>query len=144
MVKRLLTFACLALLLSVAVAPLAHAQGNGQGGGNGGNGNSEQAGGGGNAGGADGNPGNSGGNSAASKAHKADEDVALEAVQSEDALPLQEILQGVRLSTKDKVIDAQLFSLAGDLVYEVKVMAPDGHVSRLYYDAKSGGQLSLN
>lgn len=144
MVKRLLAFACMAVALSIAAAPLAYAQGNGQAGGNGGNGNSEQAGGGGNAGGQDGNTSNPGGNSSASKAHKADEDVALEAVQSDDALPLMDILRSVRHSTKDKIIDAQLFSLAGDLVYEVKVMAPDGHVSRLYYHAKSGRRLSLN
>lgn len=151
MVKRLLAFACMAVALSIAAAPLAYAQGNGQAGGNGGNGNSEQAGGGGNAGGSnanaggqDGNTGNPGGNSSASKAHKADEDVALEAVQSDDALPLMDILRSVRHSTKDKIIDAQLFSLADDLVYEVKVMAPDGHVSRLYYHAKSGRRLSLN
>lgn len=145
MVKRLLTFACLAVVLSVAAAPLAYAQGNAQGGGNGGgNGNSEQAGGGGNAGGPNGSAGNPGGDAAASQAHKADEDVALEAVRSDDALPLMDILRSVRHSTKDKIIDAQLFSLADDLVYEVKVMAPDGHVSRLYYHAKSGRRLSLD
>lgn len=147
MVKRLLTLACLAIVISAAMVPLAHAQGSGNGQGNG-NGNSDNGNGGQSNAGGNGNGGENpagGGNSGEAKgAGKADEDVALEAVRSEDALPLRDILQSVRHSTNDKVIDAQLFSMGDDLVYEVKVMAPDGHVSRLYYYAKSGRQFGQN
>lgn len=153
MVKRLLTLAALVIALSAAVAP-AHAQGNSDGNGNGqgqgggsGQGNGGQGGENGQAG-----AGNSGdaaapageSSAAPNKPAKSDEDLALEAVQSDNAVPLGDILQSVRQDTNDKVIDAQLFSLRGDLVYEVKVMSADGRVSRFYYEASSGRQLSPN
>lgn len=154
MVKRLLTLATLVIALSAAVAP-AHAQGNSEGDGNGngqGDGNGQ---GGGNGQGSENSQAGAGDSSDAAapagessaapdKPVKSDEDIALEAVQSDSAVPLGDILQSVRQDTNDKVIDAQLFSFRGDLVYEVKVMSAGGHVSRFYYEASSGRQLGPN
>lgn len=138
MVRRLLKSALIAVLVSAALAPPALAQGNGNGGEQGnseGKGNSENA--------ASSNAGGVNANSSKAPA-KADEDLALEAVRAEDALPLELILESVRQSTTSRVIDAQLFSVDGVLVYEVKVLSPDGQVSLFYYYAGSGRQFSLD
>jgi uncharacterized membrane protein YkoI len=156
MVKRLLTLAFLVVVLSTfAAAANAQDNGNGQGNGNSQGGGQENGNGQGNNGqgsensqAVGGNPSDAaasaGANSAAPETPpgKPDEDLALEAVQSDNAVPLGDILESVRQDTDSRVIDAQLFSLRGDLVYEVKVMSADGHVSRLYYRASSGRQFS--
>lgn len=149
MVRRLIRFALLLAVLSASVHP-AYAQNNGNGqGGGGGNGGG---------GGSDGSPGNSNGaggsENAASAAGtpaasagrkgKPDEDVALEAVQSQDAVPFREVLRELRRTTEDKVIDARLFSLGGVLVYELKVLGGDGRVGVYRYDAATGQRMAAN
>lgn len=137
MVRRLLRPALVAIALAAAVVQPAWAQGNSQGNANGGtssnNGNSEGKG---NAGSS-----NAGGNG---NSRKADEDLALEAVRAENAVSLEHILGSVRDSTPGRVIDAELYTLDGKLVYQVKVLLADGRVTSLYYDAGSGRQVGPN
>ena len=140
MIRRILSLALMTIVLSAAVTQPAWAQGNGQGNGNGGQaGNSEGKGNSDNAGSS--NAGGANANSSNAPA-KADEDLALEALRAEDAVSLKQILASVRRDEPGRVIDAQLLSLDGVLVYEVKVLSQDGRVSRIYYDAGSGRQLS--
>jgi len=159
MVRRLSTLASFLIVLSAIAIQPAHAQGNSQGNGNsqehgnsgdngngGDNSNSDSNGGGSDnsSNGASSNAGGANANSSSNAPAKADKDLALDAVRAEDAVPLQQILQSVRQSTTDKVIDAQLFSVDGVLVYEVKVLAPGGRVSVFHYYAGSGRQFSLH
>jgi len=151
MVRRLSRFASFLIVLSAIAIQPAYAQGNGQGKGNseehGNSGDNGNSGGGGSDNSSNGASSNAGGANADSSSNapaKADKDLALEAVRAEDAVPLQQILHSVRQSTTDKVIDAQLFAVDGVLVYEVKVLAPDGRVSVYHYYAGSGRQFSLH
>lgn len=153
MVRRLLNCAMLIAILTVFASPAyADNNGRGQGGGNGNGsgssssdggspGNSNGAGNSENAASAGGSP--SGNPSGKEKSRgKADEDVALEAVQADDALPLKDILRELRKSTDDKVIDARLFSRNGVLVYELKVLGSDGRVRIHRYEAGSGKRIT--
>lgn len=144
MSRRLLASALLIAALAVAVQP-AHAQGQG-------NGPPAHS----NAGGNSGNSGNNGVGRGSSFANtndfgpgqkgrgRGDEDVALDAVQSNSAVPLQVVLDKLRETTRDRVIDAELFPRNGILVYQVKVMSADGYVRVFRYDAASGQQIRLD
>ena len=141
MSRRLLASALLIAALAVAVQP-AHAQGQG-------NGPPAHS----NAGGNSGDNGNSGGRGGSfandfgpgqKGRGRGDEDVALDAVQSNSAVPLQVVLDKLRETTRDRVIDAELFPRNGILVYQVKVMSADGYVRVFRYDAASGQQIRLD
>jgi hypothetical protein len=99
------------------------------------------------------NPGGSGGsvgaggNAAAAGGMgyaRPDEDIALEAVRSREAVPLDEVLGTLRELTRDRIIDTQLISRRGMLVYEVKVISADGFVRVFRFDAGTGRQVSLD
>jgi uncharacterized membrane protein YkoI len=77
-------------------------------------------------------------------AGETDGDFALEAVRSQRALPLADILATARQDVPGEVIDARLVTIRGFLVYEVKSMTGDGHVSRSYYYARSGRKVSTD
>jgi hypothetical protein len=63
---------------------------------------------------------------------------ALKAVQSNRALPLQDILTRARLVAEGEIIDAQLIEVRRILVYEIKVLGKSGDVRELYFYARSG------
>lgn len=66
----------------------------------------------------------------------------LEAKEAGQALPLDSLLPEVR-SEGSEVIDAQLFEAQGYLVYELKVITPEGRVTNQYFNARSGEQLQV-
>jgi len=63
---------------------------------------------------------------------------ALRAVQSNRALPLEDILTRARLVAEGEIIDAQLIQVRRILVYQIKVLGKSGDVSELYFYARSG------
>lgn len=75
------------------------------------------------------------------KPEKKEAERALEAVQSHDAVPFRTILSELRRNTSDKVIDAHLLSSGDELVYELKVLGPEGRVRVIRYDARTGRQI---
>jgi hypothetical protein len=66
------------------------------------------------------------------------QDSALEAVRTDRALPLDQIIARAGEVTDGQVIDAQLITLRGFLLYELKVLEPTGDVVDLYFYARSG------
>ncbi len=78
-------------------------------------------------------------------AHKAggDHELAREAVKRGEILPLKQILERVRAEFDGEMLAVELEEerhdpFEGQLVYEVKVLAQDGAVTELYYDARTG------
>lgn len=71
-------------------------------------------------------------------------EVALEAVRSNRALPLETILVAARTAANGDIIDAELISLRGILLYEFKVLAATGDVGELYFYALSGQQVETD
>jgi hypothetical protein len=65
-------------------------------------------------------------------------DVALEAVRSQRALPLEQIVARAQQFSDGQVIDARLISVRGFLLYELKVLETTGDVVDLYFYARSG------
>ena len=63
---------------------------------------------------------------------------ALKAVQSNRALPLEDILTRARLVAEGEIIDAQLIQVRRILVYQIKVLGKSGDVQELYFYARSG------
>lgn len=73
-----------------------------------------------------------------------DQSGAIEAVKSRRALPLEQIMTGARFHTQGEIVDAQLISLKGFLLYELKVVEPNGDVDELYFYALSGELVQTN
>lgn len=71
-----------------------------------------------------------------------DHDRAREAVLAGRALPLRTILQRVATDLPGELIEAELEDEHGRLVYEIKVITPDGRVVKALYDAVDGRRLS--
>jgi hypothetical protein len=93
-----------------------------------------------------GNNGNAGGNRGGGKPADTpgggppdkDQDAALDAVESGEAVPLENILSEVERNSGGEVLDAHQMLVRGFLLYEIKVLEPGGRVKDLYYYAKSG------
>jgi hypothetical protein len=73
----------------------------------------------------------------------ADHDLARKALESGRILSLSEILDRVRGQFEGEFLEAELERqddgpLAGRLVYEIELLAPDGVVTELYLDAATG------
>ena len=102
-----------------------------------GNGNSGNA----NNSGSNGAPGQSG--SQAEPVPGSPERAALEAVQSGRAVPLETVLPDVRATSGGEVIDAELVTVNGFLLYAIKVLTPAGRVSVQYYYANSGRRVEV-
>lgn len=64
--------------------------------------------------------------------------IALRAVQSGAAVPLDTIVQGLADRAAGQLIDAQLIEVNGFLLYSIKVMSPTGRVSTQYFYARTG------
>lgn len=73
-----------------------------------------------------------------------EQELALDAVRSARALPLDQIVAAARHHTSGEVIDARLIELRGFLLYELKVIEPGGDVANLYFYARSGEIVRTN
>lgn len=73
-----------------------------------------------------------------------DQEGAIEAVESRRALPLEQIMTKARLHTQGEIVDAQLVSVKGFLLYELKVVEANGDVDELYFYALSGERVQTN
>ena len=136
--------------------------GGGNGNGNNGNGNGN--------GGGDGSNGNGGGNSSTGSAPVTepatdpsttgsidtspghaptveplplDQDAALTAVEKHRAMPLEDLMGRVTTEVPGTLVDAQLIEVGSFLLYELRVLQPNGHVSRVYYYASSGMRVTM-
>ncbi len=67
-----------------------------------------------------------------------DHDQARQAVESGDILPLSAILQRLRAEQPGELVETELESRHGRLVYEIKLLTPEGRLLKLYYDAHTG------
>ena len=59
------------------------------------------------------------------------------AVQAGQIAPLENLLAAVRRDFNGQIIEIELESESSGLVYKVKLLGPQGHVSKLEYDARS-------
>lgn len=67
-----------------------------------------------------------------------DHDLARQALEEGRILPLQDILERATNAYPGQMIEVELEREDGVMTYEVKVLAADGKVWKLYYDARSG------
>jgi uncharacterized membrane protein YkoI len=72
-----------------------------------------------------------------------DQDLARRALEQGQALPLAEILAKVKPEVPGKVIKIELETEDGVLVYELKVLRPDGRIEEIEVDAKTGKLLEI-
>ena len=70
-----------------------------------------------------------------------DHDRARRAVEEGRILPLKEILARAQGAYPGQVIEAELEDEGGMVVYEIKILAADGRVTKLYYNAATGDLL---
>ena len=69
-----------------------------------------------------------------------DQDLAVRAVEDLRALPLETIASKVHETTPGEIIDARLITVAGFLLYEVKVLEGE-RLTVDYYYARSGNKV---
>jgi hypothetical protein len=67
---------------------------------------------------------------------------AIRAVRENRALPLDRLLALAGNAIQGQVIDVQLVTRGGVLVYEVKVLTAGGMVTSLFFEASTGAQLA--
>lgn len=70
------------------------------------------------------------------------EDSALEAVRSGRAVPFDRVLSQAQSATGGELIDTRLLTVGGFLLYELRMLRPDGTVDRLYYYASTGNRVT--
>lgn len=74
-------------------------------------------------------------------ADEADQDRAREALEKGEARPLIEVLEKVEAMYRGEALDVELEEEEHDgvrqLVYEIKLLTPDGNLLNLYFDAQS-------
>jgi len=70
--------------------------------------------------------------------HDHDHDRARQAVLAGEILPLSKILDLVERDFGGELIEAELETHHGRLVYEIKLVSRDGRLRRLIYDARDG------
>ena len=75
---------------------------------------------------------------------QSEQEAALAAVKSEHALSLDKIYAAARQYTDGDIIDAQLITARGLLLYDLKVLDTKGDVSDLYFYAVSGKIVETN
>ena len=71
----------------------------------------------------------------------ADQNIALDAVKSGDALPLDRIEPIALRQWGGRVIDAHLLKVRGTLLYKLIVISDVGVSRRVYYDARTGASV---
>lgn len=67
-----------------------------------------------------------------------DHERARRALEEGRILPLREILNRAEAAYPGQLIEAELEDEHGALVYELRILAGDGRVMKLYYDAGTG------
>lgn len=67
-----------------------------------------------------------------------DHDRARQAVKAGEALPLRTILDKAAAEFPGEMIEAELEDEHGRLIYEIKLITPDGSVLEVHYDARDG------
>lgn len=72
-----------------------------------------------------------------------DHERARRAVQAGQVLPLRAILDNAARDFPGDVIETELEDHHGTLVYEIKVISPEGRVMKVYYDARDGSVLKV-
>ena len=77
------------------------------------------------------------------RADEADHDRARRALEEGRILPLGQILTRAEIAYPGQLIEAELEDERGKLVYELKVLAKDGRLLKLYYDAATGEVLKV-
>lgn len=77
----------------------------------------------------------------AATARADDHDRALEALRAGRILPIEAILDKVRMDFGGTILDVELEDEGDSFVYEVKLITDDGRIMKLDYDATSGGLL---
>jgi hypothetical protein len=73
-----------------------------------------------------------------SGAGTSEQEQALAAVKSQRAIGLDKIMAAARGYTDGEIIDAQLITVRGFLLYDLKVLDSKGDVGDLYFYAQSG------
>ena len=73
-----------------------------------------------------------------------DQNLALDAVKSGRALPLEQVMAEAQLEAGGEIVDAKLVTVNAFLLYKLTVVAPDGDVSELYFYARSGERVRTN
>ena len=67
-----------------------------------------------------------------------DQDIARQALQRGEVLPISRILQLVPQHQRGDVIEVQLDENRGRLEYEIRILTPSGRVRELVLDARTG------
>jgi uncharacterized membrane protein YkoI len=67
-----------------------------------------------------------------------DQDIARQALQRGEVLPIARILQLVPQHQRGDVIEVQLDERRGRLEYEIRILTPEGRVRELVLDARTG------
>lgn len=85
-------------------------------------------------------PGNGAGNAASggAAAGQSAQDRATRAVRTGQAVPLDRVLEPALEQNGGTLIDTRLFTVDGFLLYELKILLPDGTLDTLYYYAQTG------
>jgi uncharacterized membrane protein YkoI len=66
-----------------------------------------------------------------------DHDVAREALERGEIMPLEKVVAEVRKTISGKLVGVDLERKRGAWVYEIKVLAPDGSMIEVYADART-------
>jgi len=72
----------------------------------------------------------------------ADYDRAIVLKEAGDILPLQKVLEKVHKLYQGKILEVELETEHGQLVYEIELLIANGLVVELLFDAKTGKHLS--
>jgi hypothetical protein len=73
--------------------------------------------------------------------HRGDHDCAMRALADGRAKPLSELLPTIEKELGGQVIDVELEHCHGQIVYEVKVLRPDGRLVEAEVDALTGKRI---
>jgi uncharacterized membrane protein YkoI len=67
-----------------------------------------------------------------------DQDAARHAVETGRALPFERILDRARREHPGRLLEAEIEKEGERLVYELRILAPGGHIGQWRYDARTG------
>ena len=74
--------------------------------------------------------------------NETDQDEALRLKTEGEILPLETILEKAKTIRAGKVLEAELEKKSGGYIYEIEIIADDGSIWELKYDAKTANLLS--
>jgi uncharacterized membrane protein YkoI len=72
-----------------------------------------------------------------------DHERARRALQAGEVLPLRTILEKANAQFPGDLIEAELEDEHGRMVYELKLISPEGKIMKLHYDARDGSLISV-